>query len=54
MMPYHINIINNTVFVTDAKNFTNSGEVFALTTEGELLYRFSTLINPSKIIEKLD
>ncbi len=54
MIPYHINIINNTIFISDAKNFTNSGEVFALTTEGELLYKFSTLINPSRIIEKAE
>lgn len=54
MMPYHINVIENTVYVTDAKNFTASGEVFAFNIDGDFLYKFPTLINPSKIVKKAE
>ena len=52
VMPYHIIVMDNTIFVTDAKNFTSSGDVFALSTSGEILYKFPVLINPSKIVKK--
>lgn len=52
VMPYHINIIDNTIYISDAKNFTSSGEVFALDLQGNMQYKFPTLINPSKVIQK--
>jgi hypothetical protein len=51
VLPYHINIIDNTIFITDAKYYTTSGQVFAFNLNGVLLYSFSTSINPSKIIK---
>lgn len=52
VMPYSITIIDNTVYISDAKNFTSSGEVFALDLQGNMQYKFPTLINPSKVIQK--
>ncbi|MDO5759903.1 MAG: hypothetical protein Q4Q06_02625 [Bacteroidota bacterium] len=52
VMPYHISIIGNTIFISDAKNFNSAGEVFALDTLGNLRYKFPTLINPSKVVQK--
>ncbi len=52
VMPYHITIIEKTLFVCDAKDFQNTGEVFALDLQGDLLYKFPTLINPSVVVAK--
>jgi hypothetical protein len=51
VLPYHINIIDNIIYLTDAKNYTTSGQVFAFSTTGALLYSFSTSVNPSKILK---
>jgi outer membrane protein assembly factor BamB len=51
ILPYHINIIDGIIYVTDAKNYTTSGQVFAFSTSGSLLYSFQTSVNPSKIIK---
>lgn len=52
VMPYHITIIDSTIYISDAKNFTSSGEVFALDLQGNMRYKFPTLINPNKVIQK--
>lgn len=50
--PYRISIIDNIIYVTDAKNFTVSGEAFAFNENGVLLYSFPTSIGPNTIIKK--
>jgi hypothetical protein len=40
VLPYHINIIDGIIYVTDAKNYTTSGQVFAFSTAGSLLVQF--------------
>lgn len=50
--PYRINVIDNIIYVTDAKNFTVSGEVFAFNENGVLSYSFPTSIGPNTIIKK--
>lgn len=52
MMPYHIDIIDKTMFVCDRKLSTSSGQVFALTLQGEPLYKFNVLLNPGKVVKK--
>lgn len=48
--PYHIGIINNTIYVTDAKDYTVSGEVFLFNKSTQLISSFSCSINPNKLL----
>lgn len=49
---YHIQVFDNTIFLTDAKNYTVSGAVYALSLTGDVLFSFQTSINPSRVIKK--
>ena len=52
VMPYHINIEDGTIYVSDRKLSSTSGEIFALDKDGNLLYKFPVLYNPSKVLKK--
>ena len=48
--PYHIGFINDTLYVTDAKNFTVSGEVYLFNIQTDFIKSFPCSINPNKIL----
>lgn len=53
LMPYHVNVVEDgLIAVTDAKNYTTSGEVFFFTSAGEKMFSFKTSVNPNKVIKK--
>ncbi|MDR0971639.1 MAG: hypothetical protein LBM25_04560 [Bacteroidales bacterium] len=50
--PYGVNVSkeNNEVYITDAKDYASSGEVYVFDLNGNFKYSFSTGINPSIVI----
>lgn len=50
MTPYHICSDGNHIYLTDAKDYTNNGECRVYDHSGKLQYKFSTWINPTKVI----
>ena len=53
-MPYGITVnpLNGDVYITDAHNFTVTGDVFCFDKNGKKKFSFSAGLNPSAIVFK--